>query len=85
MPGISETVFIGECEDGALTYASIAFRSVRLCLSCNNRVKCEMYKSRKYGEITIELRYCCFYVHFLPRTPEIKLRILFCMLIILKV
>ena len=34
---------------------------------------------------TNELRYCHFYVNFLPRTPEIKLRILFLVLIILKV
>jgi len=29
-------------KDGALTFASIAFRSVRLCSSHNNRIKCEM-------------------------------------------
>ena len=42
VPCMPETVFIGECRDGALTYALIAFRPARLCLSYNNRIKCEM-------------------------------------------
>jgi len=42
VPCVPETVFIGECQDGALTYASIAFRSARLYLSYNNHIKCEM-------------------------------------------
>ena len=42
VPCIPETVFIGEYQDGALTYASIALRPVRLCLSYSNRIKCEM-------------------------------------------
>ena len=42
VPCIPETVFVGEYQDGALTYALIAFRSGRLCLSYNNRIKCEM-------------------------------------------
>ena len=42
MQRIPETVFIGECQDGALTYSSIVFRPIRLYLSYNNRIRCEM-------------------------------------------